>query len=121
MRSVTEYRSFYFSYSCFIFMVCCFLKDVSALHIVFCSCDITTWYYAVLACLCSSVKCLSNSIVGVEVGPKPFVVNCSSNGFAKPLGRRPMASSKINMCLCVYYIYIHECVCVCLCLCFYST
>ena len=32
---------------------------------------------------CGFVKCISNSLVGVEVKHKYFVANCCSNGFCK--------------------------------------
>ena len=54
----------------FIFLVCYFLKDVSVFHFVYLVPANFIQYYLVLV-VCRSVKCLSNSIVGVEVGPNP--------------------------------------------------
>ena len=73
----------------FIFIVFCFLEDVFVVHFVYFVPDTLLFYiYYILHILLlfhlySSVKCLSNSILGVEVGPKSFPLNCSSNGFCK--------------------------------------
>ena len=59
------------------------------------------------SCFMQCSKCLSNSRVGVEVGPKSFVVNCSSNGFCKAAWKQTHGKQQAQ------YLYVYMSVSMC--------